>query len=177
MLFKASTLDLIRRFNARRINDKYLIPIERTPWIVIYDIGEEVEISSVIVSGIRIEPPIDKPWAFILLAFLDRPRGMAYGVLIVGRAELGCRCIDLNPPLDLWELPRNVEFERLRAIAVESRYRGEASIRPPLECLSSLGIDVRGVKARHIVAYSNLISLGVRTVVDFSNVVIRKNVY
>ncbi|WP_243680756.1 hypothetical protein [Vulcanisaeta souniana] len=105
-LFKASSVELGRRFGgARRVGDQYLLPIQAVPWFTLIDLGREYPINGLVIKGVVIDGPLNKPWFSVVLGLLAGDYVLG-GVSVVGRRAMGCRSFPLNPPLDLWDLPR-----------------------------------------------------------------------
>ncbi len=51
-----------RRFGgARRVGDKYLLPIQAVPWFTLVDLGREYPISGLIIrGGVVVDGPVNK---------------------------------------------------------------------------------------------------------------------
>ncbi len=164
-LFRASSVDLGRRFGARRVGDKYLLPIQAVPWFTLIDLGREYAIGGLTVRGVAIDGPVEKPWFEVVLGFLVGD--YVLGVSVVGRRAIGCRSRPLNPPLDLWDLPSGLDFPRPIAVTREVR-GGVVDVSAPMECLRALGISP-GSSTRFLLAYSGLVSVGGRVFIDLGN--------
>ncbi|MGC9180539.1 MAG: hypothetical protein ACP5GZ_10115 [Vulcanisaeta sp.] len=163
-LFRASSVELGRRFGARRVGDKYLLPIQAVPWFTLVDLGHEYPVNGLVVRGVMIEGPVDKPWFDLVLGFLVGD--YVVGVSVVGRRAVGCRSRPLNPPLDLWDLPRGLEFPRLVAVTREVT-GGVVDVSVPMDCLVRLGLSP-GQSTRFLLVYTGLVSVGGRLFIDLS---------
>ncbi|WP_460172670.1 hypothetical protein [Vulcanisaeta sp. JCM 14467] len=161
-LFRASSVDLGRRFGARRVGDKYLLPIQAVPWFTLVDLGREYPINGLTVRGVVIDGPIDKPWFDLVLGFLVGD--YVVGVSVVGRRALGCRSRPLNPPLDLWDLPRGLDFPRPIAITRDVA-GGVVDVSAPLDCLASFDV-APNQSVRFLLVYTGLVSVGGRIFID-----------
>ena len=161
-LFKASSVELGRRFGARRVGDKYLLPIQAVTWFTIIDIGREYAINGLVVRNAVVDGPLDRPWFDLVLGFLVGD--YVLGVSVVGRRTVGCRSRPLNPPLDLWDLPKGLEFPRPVAVTREVSGR-VVDVSVPADCLAALGLGV-GQSTRFLLAYTGLVSVGGRVFID-----------
>jgi hypothetical protein len=170
-LFRSSTVDLIRRFGARRVGDKYLIPVQGVPWFTLVDLGRDYLINGLVVRGVSVTAPLDRPWFNLILGFLVGD--YVLGVSLVGRKTLPCRSVPLDPPLDLWDLPRgSMVFSRPLAVVREVS-TSVLDVSVPWDCLGDLGVSVdASLTTRYLLVYSNLVSVGDRVFVDFSSSVI-----
>ncbi|WP_245522587.1 hypothetical protein [Vulcanisaeta distributa] len=161
-LFRASSVELGRRFGARRVGDKYLLPIQAVPWFTLIDLGREYPIGGLIIRGVVVDGPVDKPWLDIVLGFLVGD--YVVGVSVVGRRAVGCRSRPLNPPLDLWDLPRGLDFPR--PVAVTRDVSGNVvDVSAPMDCLAGLGVSP-GSSTRFLLVYVGLVSVGGRVFID-----------
>lgn len=141
-LFKASSVELGRRFGgARRVGDQYLLPIQAVPWFTLIDLGREYPINGLVIKGVVIDGPLNKPWFSVVLGLLAGDYVLG-GVSVVGRRAMGCRSFPLNPPLDLWDLPRGgLAFPRLTAVVNEVN-GGSIDVSAPMNCLGgALGLN------------------------------------
>ena len=164
-LFRASSVELGRRFGARRVGDQYLLPIQAVPWFTLIDLGREYPINGLTIRGIAIDGPVDKPWFNLVLGFLTGD--YVLGVSVVGRRAMGCRSFPLNPPLDLWDLPKGLAFPRLTAVVREVNDK-VIDVSAPLDCLGALGLNT-SQSTRFLLVYTGLVSVGNRIFIDLSN--------
>ncbi|WP_243679187.1 hypothetical protein [Vulcanisaeta distributa] len=165
-LFRASSVELGRRFGgARRVGDKYLLPIQAVPWFTLVDLGREYPISGLTIRGVVVEGPVDKPWFDLVLGFLVGD--YVIGVSVVGRRAVGCRSRPLNPPLDLWDLPGALTSRgpwRSRGMWVAA----SSISRPPMDCvMGGLGLSPASL-TRFLLVYVGLVSVGGRVFIDLS---------
>lgn len=164
-LFRASSVELGRRFGARRVGDQYLLPIQAVPWFTLVDLGREYPINGLTIRGIAIDGPVEKPWFNLVLGFLTSD--YVLGVSVVGRRAMDCRSFPLNPPLDLWDLPKGLAFPRLTAVVREVNDR-VVDVSIPLDCLRAL--DLNPNQSTHfLLVYTGLVSVGNRIFIDLSN--------
>lgn len=166
-LFRASSVELGRRFGgARRVGDKYLLPIQAVPWFTLVDLGREYPISGLTIRGVVVEGPVDKPWFDLVLGFLVGD--YVIGVSVVGRRAVGCRSRPLNPPLDLWDLPpRGLDFPRPMAVTRDVG-GGVVDISAPMDCvMGGLGLSPASL-TRFLLVYVGLVSVGGRVFIDLS---------
>ncbi len=163
-LFRASSVELGRRFGARRVGDKYLLPTHAVPWFTLVDLGREYPINGFMIRGVGVEGPIDRPWFDLVLGFLTGD--YVVGVSVVGRRTIGCRSRPLNPPLDLWDLPRGLDFPRPIAVTREVN-GGVVDVSAPWTASGGLGLawllDPLPPRLR------GLISVGDRVFIDLRN--------
>ena len=165
-LYRASSVELVRRFGARRVGEGYALPIQGVPWFTLIDLGRDYELGGLVVRGVSLVNAPIKPWFGVVLGFLVGD--FVLGVSFVGRRAVGCRSFPLNPPLDLWDLPRGVVFPRPLAVVSEvSSLPFDVSV--PWGCLDVLGVSVGGARTRYLLVYSNLVSVGGRVFVDFGS--------
>jgi hypothetical protein len=168
-LFRASGADLVRRFGARRVGNSYALPLQGTPWIALFDLGREYELKNLVIRGVSLINAPAKPWFSVVVGFLVGD--YVVGVSLVGRRAVDCRAYPLNPPLDLWDLPRGVSFPRPLAIVSEVSTQ-PFSVSVPWDCLGAFGLSIGEARVRHVVAYSNLVSVGSRVFIDLSRAVV-----
>ncbi len=57
-LFRASSVELGRRFGARRVGDKYLLPIQAVPWFTLVDLGREYPVNDLVVRALPLRDPL-----------------------------------------------------------------------------------------------------------------------
>ncbi len=113
-------------------------------------------------------------WLDVVLGFLVGDYVVG-GVSVVGRRAVGCRSRPLNPPLDLWDLPRGgLDFPR--PVAVTRDVSGNVvDVSAPMDCLAGLGGVSPGSSTRFLLVYVGLVSVGGRVFIDLggSSVVVR----
>jgi len=53
-LYRASSVELVRRFGARRVGEGYALPIQGVPWFTLIDLGRDYELSGLVVRGVSL---------------------------------------------------------------------------------------------------------------------------
>ncbi len=171
-LYKASTIELIRRFSARRTQeDKYLIPPERIPWYTTVDLGEEkplmTESGVLYFESISLEPSRLPPHIDIAVGFLVRTSDLEYlclGVLITGRSRrLVCHSRIYTHPYDLWDFPRNIQVPTIMFVGHEVAETENVRVQVPVDCVrdhfQSILPLLNRLTTRHIIILTDFVSL------------------
>ncbi len=149
-LYKASTMDLVRHLQARKLPDgRYLIPIENVPWCTIFKLDREYLLKSgdrLLKFSISIEPRKIPTPVEICVGFLIKVSDFEYycvGSLITGRKSLArCRFRIFQIPYDLWDFPKVIAIPELKAICTElsiDEHIDVIDVVVPHECILDLG--------------------------------------
>jgi len=172
-LYKASTLDLVRRFSAKKLQeDRYLLPPDKLPWVSAIDLGSEYAIVSgtgtLCIRSVEVVPKELSSPVEIGLGFLIPRSDREYvcvGAIVTGRSKIvKCRTRIFSVPFDLWDFPKVVEVPSVIVVGPEiCSSQGPFSVRVDLECVSLLAPDIvprlSSVKVRHLFVITDLVSI------------------
>ncbi len=171
-LYKASTIELIRRFSAKKLHeDRYLVPPEKIPWYTVIDLGEEKPLVSesgfLYAEGISIEPLSLPPHIDIAVGFLVKRSDLEYlclGVLITGRSKRAlCYSRVYTQPFDLWDFPRNIQVPTITFIGYESSTSDSLLVSVPVECIRDhfpeLMPELNHLRTRFLIVLTDFVSL------------------
>lgn len=171
-LYKASTLDLVRRFSAKKLQeDKYLLPPDKLPWCTIVDLGQEYPLISgtgTLHVKVRLEPRALSSPVEIGVGFLVQRSDREYvclGCVVTGRDKVvKCRTRIYSVPYDLWDFPKIVEIPTVVVVGPEVySNQEEILVGVDLECINMLAPDIiaklHSVKVRSLYVITDLVSI------------------
>ena len=178
-LYKASTIDLIRNFKAKKIDDKYLIDVKYIPWLTIYEFDQEYPViqENRVLTIKNIKLSIEKIPAGIELIIgclvnIDNEFYVLGTLLTYRKSTFKCIIKPLTNPPDLWDFPKIIQIPKIQLVLNDQEFKNCINIRIPIECIQHTSLIERLylLKTKYLCFIVNLISAIEKIEVNLSNI-------
>ena len=177
-LYKASTIDLVKNFRAKKINDKYLIDIKYVPWLTIYELGKEYSVIQddkvLTIKNIKLSVEKLPAGVEIVMGCLTNINNELYilGTLLTYRkSTFKCIIKPLTNPPDLWDFPRIIQIPKIQLVLNDHGFRNYIDIKIPVDCIkyTSLIERIYSLKTKYLCFLVNLVSAIEKIEINLSN--------